>query len=271
MTQSLGIRLKYTIFSVPMLVSVLLGVCLLMWNLVFNLIVYNITIGTLSFREMGTMFLEDIYTSHARSGFDLFAPILAVLPSSTLFCDDYTSGYLKSIISRIDPKRYAKETVICSSISGGLAVFLPSLITSLFYLANGNLNKRELLPEGYVTFLDESVFSGIQFVGGGLLVMVLWLVLAFLFGALWSNVGLCLSTFFPNRYFTLASPFILYFAMHLIFYRVGFLLFLSPVNMLIPVVTFIRHLLYPFLYQFILTLGIVACFSRKVARRIENV
>ena len=254
-----------------MLASVSVGVFLLTWHIFFNLIIYNLSVGPLTLNEMGSMFLNDIYNSHARSGFDLFAPILAVLPSSTLFCDDYTSGYIKPILGRVDKKRYMRETVICSSIAGGLAVFLPSFVTSIFYMSIGVPNSPELLLQGQTTFLDESIFSDIQFIWGGGLVIILLLVLAFLFGSLWSNVGLYVSSVFPNRYITLASPFILYFALHLIFYRLDFLLFLSPVTMLMPVVTFIRNLAYPFIYQIVLTLLVVTLFKRNVERRIADV
>jgi hypothetical protein len=85
-----------------MLVSICIGIFLLTWNHVFNLVIYNLSVGSLSFKEMGSIFLDDIYNSHARSGFDLFAPILAVLPATTLFCEDYNSGYIKSILSRAE-------------------------------------------------------------------------------------------------------------------------------------------------------------------------
>ena len=87
MSKSLNLRTKNTVFSINMLVSICIGVFLLTWNHVFNLVLYNLSVGSLSFKEMGSIFLDDIYGSHARSGFDLFAPILAVLPATTLFCE----------------------------------------------------------------------------------------------------------------------------------------------------------------------------------------
>ncbi len=254
-----------------MLISVCVGVLLLSWHMIANYIFYILYVGPVSLNEMGSMFLNEIYSSHARTGFDLFAPILAVLPASTLFCDDYSSGYLKSILGRVDQNRYIRETVICSSISGGLAVFLPSLITSVFYIIIGSPNTPEMLSQGQTTFLDESIFASIQFVWGGGLVVLLLLVLAFLFGALWANVGLWVSSVIPNRYMTLAGPFVLYFALHLIFYRVGFLLVLSPVSMLMPVVTFISNLAYPFVYQILLSFLVISLFKGKVGRRIADV
>jgi len=65
---------------------------------------------------MGTTFLNEIFVTDATSGFGLFAPILAVLPATTLFCDDYNSGYIKPILSRIEKKRYIKEKLFFQEV-----------------------------------------------------------------------------------------------------------------------------------------------------------
>lgn len=254
-----------------MLISVCIGVFMLMWQHIFNLIIYNLSIGPVTLKEMGSIYLDDIYGSHALSGFDLFAPILAVLPAATLFCEDYNSGYIKSILNRVEKKQYIQEIAICSSVSGGFAVFLPSLITSIFYIVNGKPNTPENAGINYFTVFDETVYSQLQFVWDGLLMVILLLVLAFLFGAVWSNVGLCISAFIPNRYIALAAPFALYFITHLIFYRIGFLLVLSPVNMLMPATIFIPNMSYPFVYQIVLFVVVVLIFDRSIRGRLNDV
>lgn len=263
--------MKNTVFSTNMLVSICIGVFLLTWNYVFNLIIYNLAIGSLSFKDMGSIFLDDIYNAHARSGFDLFAPILAVLPATTLFCEDYNSGYIKSILGRAEKKRYISETTICSTIAGGLAIFIPSLISSFLYIANGKLNTVENRAIDYSTVFDETVFSKLQFVWDGLLLVILLLLLSFLFGAIWSNIGLCISAMIPNRYIALAAPFAVYFATHLIFYRIGFLLVLSPVNTLMPTATFIPNMAFPFVYQAVLFIIVAFACQRVIERRLKNV
>lgn len=271
MSKSLQVRLKATVLSPAMLISVCIGVFMLMWQHIFNLIIYNLSIGPVTLKEMGSIYLDDIYGSHALSGFDLFAPILAVLPAATLFCEDYNSGYIKSILNRVEKKQYIQEIAICSSVSGGFAVFLPSLITSIFYIVNGKPNTPENAGINYFTVFDETVYSQLQFVWDGLLMVILLLVLAFLFGAVWSNVGLCISAFIPNRYIALAAPFALYFITHLIFYRIGFLLVLSPVNMLMPATIFIPNMSYPFVYQIVLFVVVVLIFDRSIRGRLNDV
>lgn len=119
--------------------------------------------------------------------------------------------------------------------------------------------------------MEGTVFSSIQFICGGALVVLLFLVLAFLFGALWSNIGLCISVFVPNRYVTLITPFAIYFALHILLYRTGVLLLFSPVNMLMPTAAFIPDLLFPFAYQGILLLGSFVVYHTAIKRRLSDV
>ena len=110
MTESLKMRIKNTLFSPFMVVSVLLGLLFLLRGKVLSVISYNCRYNAhLSFKDVGDMFLQDIHTAHVISGYDVFAPIFAVLPSATIFCDDFNSGYIKWILNRSSRKRYIKK------------------------------------------------------------------------------------------------------------------------------------------------------------------
>lgn len=273
MSKSLCKRLKMSIFSPAMVVSICVGIWFLMWSRVANLISYNARYdAALTFRDIGAIFLDDMAVSHSLSGYDLFAPILAVLPAAAIFCEDYNSGYIKSILSRVEKRRYISETLLCSSIAGGLAVFFPCFLSGLFYLVNGKLDTLENINSwGYSTSFDETVYAHMQYIWGGLLLALMLMLLAFLFGAIWSNVGLLVSVLFPNKYLALAAPFALYFSIHLIFYRLEFLLMFSPVNMLMPNTTFIPFILYPLLYEVLLLILICVLFAVLIRRRMWDV
>ena len=259
-------RLKSCILTPNMLMSLCVGLITLLWYKIRTVIKFNAYIGEMSLFESGGMFLEEIYQSHARSGFDLFAPILAVLPSATMFCDEYNTGYIKSILVRTSRKNYTLETVACTLISGGLAVMLPSLLSGLFFIWIGEPN----VAGKYDTYLSESIFAGIQYVFNGGLVFVLYQVFAFAFGAVWACIGLSISSILPNRYVALAAPFALYFAAHLFFYRLDYTV-LSPVSMVLPIGSFLPNLLYPFLYQYVLLMVSLMVFQRMMGRRLQNV
>lgn len=271
MSKSILYRLRATIISPAMLISVLLGLVVLLKFHIIHYFWYCAEYGAISFSEMGGSYLNEISFMHSVSGFDLFAPILAVLPATTLFCEDYNSGYIKSILGRTEKRRYITETIFCSSIAGGLAMFIPTLISNALMVICFQPNSVGI-KLGYEDFLDEGIFANIQYVWGGLVVVIILTVLSFLFGAVWSNIGLCISAFIPNKYIALAFPFVLYFSSHLILYRLGeSALLFSPVNMIMPNAAVIPSLSYPFVYQGVLLLLTVWLFKQAVQRRLQDV
>jgi len=142
----------------------------------------------------------------ALSGFAPFAAIFAVIPYTTSFCDDYNSGYIKVILTRIGPKKYMNSKILSVAISGAAAIGIPFfLIFSLITLI-GIPTTLENLSEAY---LGNSWFPYIA-IGGGTLVLVAKLLLSMLFGAVWALVGLAVSSWFTNRYVTIIAPFVLY-------------------------------------------------------------
>ena len=167
MSKSLRFRLRAAIFSWPMLASIIVGVFLLLWNQIYYWILYCISYEPIPLSAMCTTFLDSIFRANDLGGFGIFATILAVLPASTLFCEDYNSGYCKAILCRVERKRYLRETLLCSGISGGLAVFLPVLLSDIVWIINGEPNTGEQMGINYFTVFDGTVYGELQFVWNG--------------------------------------------------------------------------------------------------------
>ena len=73
------------------------------------------------------------------------------------------------------------------------------------------------VPNGHSkTPLDESILQPFENVAGGLGLVGVIILLAFLFGVVWGAIGTALSAAVPNRYVALCGPFVLFFLMHLI-------------------------------------------------------
>lgn len=154
-------------------------------------------------------YLYIISVPMALSGFVPFACIFPVLPYGTSFCDDYNSGYLRMITLRTGYKKYAIQRLASVGISGGFGILIPFLL--IFIIA--------IIIGGPCTGINEdqfylyTVWEDYVAIGGGLLVLGGKLLLALLFGMVWSLVALAISAWIPNRYVTLIAPFILYEAM----------------------------------------------------------
>lgn len=63
---------------------------------------------------------EIISVAMALSGFTPFAAIFPALGYSVVFCEEYHSGYLKMITSRMSWKRYGINRIIAVAVSGEL-------------------------------------------------------------------------------------------------------------------------------------------------------
>ena len=267
MRKSLSLQLRQTIFSWQTLVTTLAGLIILIWYSIANWIQVNRFLGNISYSEVCGDFLKAIYDAHARTGFSLFAPVFAVIPCATQFCDDYNSGYIKSILLRMNIKDYIREKIINCSVAGGLTVFLPELICGGIFSFFGHPH----VPSQYSSYLNSTIFSEVQYVWDGYLVFLLYLFFAFLFGAVWSNIGLCFSAYVPNRYITLAAPFALYYSIHLTLNRSGFLAMYSPASMLQPTSILFPNIAFPIAYQLLLFSFAIVMFIKKIKRRIQNV
>lgn len=141
----------------------------------------------------------------ALSGFTPFAGIFPCLPYSLRFADEFNSGYIRFLLTRESRNDYIWKKVLVTALAGGmmmLAAFTVVFITALLL--------------GKPTVSDTSGFYSISpwypflAIWGGKFVLLLKLVLAFLFGCIWSVMCLLVSAVFMNRYVAFVGTFIIY-------------------------------------------------------------
>lgn len=150
------------------------------------------------------------------SDFSPFAVIFCTVPFSESFCEDYISGYGYSIASRIGIFNYSIKRTLTVAIIGAFALSaIISAATVLCFLFSG-------LPESEETllFMGNSIWAkeGLLSVNQLPAICLCRIVLFALFGALWSVIGLFVSTIVANKYMTAIIPFILF---QLLWYLLG--------------------------------------------------
>jgi hypothetical protein len=64
----------------------------------------------------------------AASGFTPFAAIFPGLAYVSVFCEEYSSGYIKMIYSRMLPGKYALTRIVTVALSGGTMLAVPFII-----------------------------------------------------------------------------------------------------------------------------------------------
>ena len=124
-------------------------------------------------------------------------PILSVLPATTAFLDDISSGYIKAYLPRTGKPAYIKAKIMSAILSGGGTLILGALFS--WIVTTCLLFPTELVSEAN----EVSLYSGYK--------LLTVFILLFLNGAFWSILGTLLASVTNSRYMAYASPFVTYY------------------------------------------------------------
>ncbi|MBC8059812.1 MAG: hypothetical protein H7Y18_04020 [Clostridiaceae bacterium] len=204
------------------------------------------------------------------SSFNHIVILFCVLPYTTSFCSDWNSKYIRLVVIRMGPLKYAVCKIITCAVSSGTAMVLGII---LFILP---LTLRIPLVDTYSRF--SSYESFVTTLGGGFLLnghyimyFAVYIYLMFLTAAFWSIVGLCASTYIPNKFVALFTPFIGLYVLSNITSKFPNWLRLDKVinGECIINGTFVS-LIYATLFVTVLIAGVGLLFYENVERRISN-
>lgn len=154
------------------------------------------------------------------SGFGPFAAVFPSLAYASVFCEEYNSGYVRMIFTRMSYKKFGVMRLITTALSGGSMLAVPvSLALGMAYGFG-----IPGIPEGSdAGMLDLAIeFTYIESYGDGF-IFVWKVILTFLFGCIWALAGLAFAVWIPNKYVSLIAPFVLYESMWVGFYNLPLL------------------------------------------------
>lgn len=129
--------------------------------------------------------------------------ILAALPFAANYSMEQQNGAVVYRILRSSKRNYCLTKILVSAISGGLTTLLGCL---LFILALSTY--LPLVTSQQIISMSGFPYASTLSIGGGIPYFMIALYLAFLRGALYSSVGMCVSAFLPNPYVAVCSPMI---------------------------------------------------------------
>ena len=133
----------------------------------------------------------------------LVLPIVAALPFTASFLDDYKSGFIKEYLPRTNVAGYLGGKIAGCVISGGLVlvagVFMAYIVAALMFTP----------MEAVASSLQEPLFPEILGKLG----------LFFCAGAFWALVGMLFATLTGSRYMAYASPFVVYYVLIILYER----------------------------------------------------
>lgn len=210
--------------------------------------------------------------------FMVYSPIAVSLIASTNFCDHFNSGIIRSILIRQSKKKYLLEQYIVSTLTGGMLFSFIVAIVMIVILIIGVPFYKPTEPLFYVGdeavfaqgAFDLTAFNDIQYIWGGAFVSLVVVLLAFVFGAIWANIGLIFSVFIPNKDITIAFPLLLYTLMNNVLHSTGLAKY-SPVNTIVPAMTSIESTSFIIIEQLVVFAIITIIYIIAMNRRLKNV
>ncbi len=219
--------LKDALFSVNFLISLVAGVFLL-----FSPIAQYMWISIKKGLSLDYVYL--FTKAHESGSFIIFAPLLAALPFSARFCTEIECGIIKPILLRQRSEKYLAQRFAINGITGGVSLALPEILLMLASIALGIPYRKEDVYQGFQTICHGTVFEELQFTWGGLGYILICIGLIFMSGAIWANIGLCMSAFIPNKILAIGFPIVLYYGTTTVLVATP-IFGLSPMNLIYPI------------------------------------
>lgn len=188
-----------------MLLSWILSVVFVLMDVWYQLDLYLNDINHISvfYKWMG------VTASNFGSTYFMMAiPLLAALGYSWTSSSDRSSGYIIQILTRTSRFKYFFAKFVAVFVSGGI-IFSSALILDFLLLSTFSPTFIPQ-PELLATFIDQFRFCSGLFYTSPYLFMLLWLLVAFLWGGSMASIALAFGVFIKKKVITIIMPFVVF-------------------------------------------------------------
>ncbi|MFC4619987.1 hypothetical protein ACFO4N_14835 [Camelliibacillus cellulosilyticus] len=147
--------------------------------------------------------------------YELIFPLLAALAFSDAYAEDVNTGLIKSILTKIEKKRYLLTRYTVNFCVGGIAAVFPLAINLL-----AEMTAYPMIDNNFyfgMALVTRDSFAPDLFYHHPIIYVMSRLVLLFLLGGILASVGLALSTVVRNRYIVVVIPFLVYVGLDVLF------------------------------------------------------
>ena len=130
----------------------------------------------------------------------------------TTFLNDYHSNFYRHCVMRSGKLNYTLSKYLSCVVTGGITLALGLVVFVLilrvkFPLIAENSSYLELYVRSSASIFTGELLARGHYIG----FFAAYTLLAFLFGALWSSVGICMSAFILDKYVASFSPYIIWY------------------------------------------------------------
>ncbi len=158
-------------------------------------------------------------------------PFIAVLPFGVTYYEELKTGYLKNIVTRVKRSKYILAKYIVTFVSGGMVCAFPSLLSAwiaALYLPNMPMNIASMS-----TLIGNTHFMWEIFRDSPATYILIYSLLAFIFGGLMATLAMGIAHLSDNRFFVYVYPFLLQLSIDYLFKNTKLMSY-SPANVIVP-------------------------------------
>ncbi|MCM3738562.1 hypothetical protein M3215_22995 [Bacillus cytotoxicus] len=151
-----------------------------------------------------------LYPTASENIYKLIFPLLAAIAYADSYAEDFNTGFIKNILTKVEKKTYLRVRYIVNFCLGGAIAIFPLVLNFLctmavypliepnFYYGSNLVIENSFLPDLYY----QHPFWYI----------LLRIFILFFVGGMFASLGLALSVFVKNRYVIVIFPFLLFMA-----------------------------------------------------------
>ena len=139
----------------------------------------------------------------------IVVPLLVTVPVTFLLHDELNSGYIHFSLVRAGKGKYIITKMITGILAGMLMVLMAELLFTIVLV---------ILTPGKINFLDQqqilgeepSFYRSLVTSGKGYVLYIIWVLLAGLYGAVFSAMAVATSAVAKNKYVATVVPFLIF-------------------------------------------------------------
>ena len=164
--------------------------------------------------------------------YTLTFPLLATLVYADAYAEDFNTGLIKSILTKVEKRKYLNTRYLVNFLMGGGVAVLPLIINFL-----GEMMAFPLIENNYyfgMPLVTQESYLADMFYQSPFIYVLLRIFWIFIFGGMLASLGLAFSTVVKNRYIVLIFPFLIVLALDVLLSTFGWaglsLHFLGNIN-----------------------------------------
>lgn len=155
-----------------------------------------------------------LYPTASENIYKLIFPLLAAIAYADSYAEDFNTGFIKNILTKVKKKKYLRIRYIVNFCLGGFIVILPLMLNFLCTMAVYPL----IEPNFYYgsNLVIESSFLPDLYYQHPFLYILLRIFILFFVGGMFASLGLAVSVFIKNRYVIVIFPFLIFMVLDII-------------------------------------------------------